>query len=75
MRACSDSIWYTLIGLKFLKQNFSEDTPKYRYVEKKARNVLRVKLGFEGDVDGVIANIEIQFEPVDDRGRKLTFDD
>jgi hypothetical protein len=59
MRACSDSIWYTLIGLKFLKQNFSEDAPKYRYVEKKARNALRVKLGFGGDIDDVIAKIDI----------------
>jgi hypothetical protein len=51
MQACSDSIWYTLIGLKFLKQNFSEDTPKFHYVEKKARHALKVKLGFEGDID------------------------
>jgi len=74
MQACSDSIWYTLIGLKFLKQNFSEDTPKFHYVEKKARHALKVKLGFEGDIDEVLNVLKIEFEPVDDRGRKITVD-
>ena len=74
MHACSDSIWYTLIGLKFLKENFSDDTPKYRYVLKKALNALRDKLGFEGDIEQVLKNLVILFEPVDDRGRKITVD-
>lgn len=32
-----DAVWYTLIGLKLLKQQFSQDAKGYELVEKKAR--------------------------------------
>jgi len=53
------SVWYTLVGLKLLQQNFEANKATWKLVANKARNALKDKLGFSGDIDEALSHLVV----------------
>ena len=45
------SIWYTLVGLKLLRQAFDANKATWKLVANKARQALSARLGFTANID------------------------
>ena len=54
-----NQIWWTLIGLKLLEQEFERTRSAWKLVAAKARQALVDELGFKEDVDTALAGLEV----------------
>jgi hypothetical protein len=53
------SVWYTLVGLKLLKQNFDREKTVWNLIARKARKALHERLGFTGDLETILGQLKI----------------
>lgn len=58
-----DLVWFTMIALKILRQEFSKDAPKYALVEKKAQIALRSNFP-DFNFESVIKNLKVIYKPL-----------
>lgn len=52
-------MWYTLVGLKLLIQNFDREKTVWNLIATKARQALREVLGFTGDLETILGQLKI----------------
>ena len=56
-----DTVWFTMIALKILRNNFAKEAPKYVLIEKKAKSAL--KLNFPDlNIDGFLKNLSVPYK-------------
>jgi len=56
------SIWYTLVGLKLLKDAFDGNKTTWKLVANKARQALTQRLGFTANVEESIGLLSVQIK-------------
>jgi hypothetical protein len=54
----AESVWYTLVGLKQLKQNFDKDKNVWNMIANKALLALRERLGFTGNLEAILGQLK-----------------
>ncbi len=57
------SVWHTLVGLKLLSQHFEKDKLMWKLIANKARQALRERLGFSGNLETTLGQLKVQLGP------------
>jgi hypothetical protein len=52
------NVWYTLVGLKLLKENFKDNKLVWKLIANKAKQALGARLGFTGDLKTALGQLD-----------------